>query len=143
MANAMEPVANIQELFTVRRVFGEPIERGDVTLLPVASIRGGGGGGTGEQKPAAGGGEEGGAVAGRAGEKGAKKQVAAGSGSGAGFGIAAKPAGVFEIRGGHVRYRPAVDVNRIVMGMQIVAAIMLMTVGSIARARLRAGVRLA
>ena len=34
-----------REVTTVRRVFGEPIERDGVTVVPVAAVRGGGGGG--------------------------------------------------------------------------------------------------
>ena len=35
------------EIAQVRRVFGEPIERDGVTLVPTASVRGGAGGGGG------------------------------------------------------------------------------------------------
>ena len=35
----------VRDALTVQRVFGEPIEMGEVTLLPAAVVRGGGGGG--------------------------------------------------------------------------------------------------
>ena len=80
------------------RVFGEPIHHEGVVVLPVAKIGGGAGGGGGSG-PA----DEG--------------QEAAGNGGG--LGIVAKPLGVFVLSGGTVTWRPAVDVNRIVLGGQI------------------------
>lgn len=53
---------------------------------------------------------------------------------GGGFGLSASPAGAFVIRNGEVRWRPAIDVNRIVLGCQIVAIVLLLTI----RARVRA-----
>jgi len=38
-------LAGAREAMTVSRVFGEPIERGEVTIIPVAQVQGGGGGG--------------------------------------------------------------------------------------------------
>ena len=80
-----------QDALTVRRVFGEAITMGETTLLPAAVIGGGGGGG------------------------------ANGAQGGAGFGMQGRPSGVFVIRNGEVSWKPAVDVNRIVMGGQLVA----------------------
>jgi len=45
MALVEDLVKGWQDNFTVRRVFGDPVERGDVTVIPVARIAGGGGGG--------------------------------------------------------------------------------------------------
>ena len=36
----------LADLLTVRRVFGEPVVRDDVTVIPVARVVGGGGGGS-------------------------------------------------------------------------------------------------
>jgi uncharacterized spore protein YtfJ len=97
----MDPQAIItgaQDALTVRRVFGDPIQTDSITIIPVASIAGGGGGGRGE-----------------------------GAERGAGFGIKARPAGVYVIRDGDARWRPAVDVNRIVLGGQLVAITALIT----------------
>ena len=93
------------DALTVKRVFGEPYERNGVTVIPTASIRGGAGGGRGEGATPAG--------------------AASGSGSGGGFGLIAKPAGVYVIDGNKVRWQPAVDVNRIILGGQIVAIVLL------------------
>ena len=100
-----ELIQQAQDALTVKRVFGEPYERDGVTLIPAASIRGGAGGGRGE-----------GATPDGAGS---------GSGSGGGFGLIAKPAGVYVIEGNKVRWQPAVDVNRIILGGQIVAIVLL------------------
>ena len=100
-----ELIQQAQDALTVKRVFGEPYERDGVTVIPAASIRGGAGGGRGE-----------GATPDGAGS---------GSGSGGGFGLIAKPAGVYVIEGNKVRWQPAVDVNRIILGGQIVAIVLL------------------
>lgn len=92
-----------KDTVTVRRVFGEPYMSGDIMIIPVAKIMGGFGEGYG-------GGE-------------AETKPAAGEGGGSGFGVRAKPAGVYRIRDGEVEWRPAIDVNRIVLGGQIVLAI--------------------
>jgi uncharacterized spore protein YtfJ len=101
---------------TAARVFGTPVQHDGVLLLPVAKLGGGGGGGSGT----------GPAEAGRD-----------AGGGGGGFGVTARPAGVFIVRGGHVSWRPAVDVNRIVLGGQVVAIVALLVVRSLIRARTR------
>ncbi|HEX5741155.1 MAG TPA: spore germination protein GerW family protein, partial [Pilimelia sp.] len=93
------------------RVFGAPITTGDVTVLPVARVSGGGGGGAGP----------GGADA--------------ATGTGGGLGLTARPLGVFVIRGEAVTWRPALDVNKVVLGGQLVAVTALLTVRAVARAR--------
>jgi len=85
--NPQQILTGAQDAMTARRVFGDPVQAGDVTLLPVAVVAGGGGGG----------------------EKGANE-------GGAGFGLSARPAGVFAIRDGKVQWRPAVNVNRAILG---------------------------
>jgi uncharacterized spore protein YtfJ len=69
-------------------------------------------------------------VRGRAGGGGGKRERAAGKeqeGEGGGFSVQAKPAGVYVIADGKVRWVPPVDVGRIVAGGQMVglAAILL------------------
>jgi uncharacterized spore protein YtfJ len=115
----MEPtelIAQARDTLTVKRVFGEPYERNGVTLIPVASIRGGAGAGRGE---------------GAGGPQDAPQ--ATGSGSGGGFGLTAKPAGVYVIENGTTRWQPAVDVNRIVLGGQVVAVVLFLLLRSIFR----------
>jgi uncharacterized spore protein YtfJ len=96
-----ELVRGHRDAVTVKRVFGEPFEKNGVTVIPAAKVMGGGGGGAGESP-------EGG-----------------GQGSGSGFGIAAKPAGAYVIRGDEVVWQPAVDVNRIIAGVLLLAALAL------------------
>ena len=114
--NVSELLDQARDTITVKRVFGEPYEREGVTIIPAAVVRGGAGGGQGE---------------------GADGEARTGSGKGGGFGLTAKPAGVYIIEGNHVRWQPAVDVNRIVLGGQVVAIACLLVVRSILRARRR------
>jgi sporulation protein YtfJ len=72
----------------VHAVFGEPIERGDVTVVPVARVRWGFGGG-----------------AGNAGEVASTT----GSGSGGGGGVAADPVGYVEIGPSGAAFRPIIQ----------------------------------
>jgi uncharacterized spore protein YtfJ len=109
--NVREVINSAQEAMTVKRVFGEPYEKNGLTVIPAARIGGGAGGGGGE-------GPEG-----------------QGSGEGSGFGLSAKPAGAYVIKGDRVRWLPAVDVNRIILGAQIVAIVGLLTARALARTR--------
>lgn len=89
-----------------RLVYGEPIERDGATFLPVAKVRGGGGGGGDTD----------------------------GNG-GAGFGVSATPAGMYVIRDGTAAWQPALDLNRVILGGQIVAIVALLVLRSILRRR--------
>ena len=90
----------------VKQVFGEPIERDGVIYLPAAKVRGGGGGGGDTE----------------------------GNG-GAGFGLTAKALGVYVIRDGKATWQPALDLNRVILGGQIVAIVALLVLRSIIRRR--------
>ncbi|MFF5209627.1 spore germination protein GerW family protein [Streptosporangium sp. NPDC000396] len=111
----MEMIEQAWDDVTVRRVFGKPITQGGVTVIPVARVLGGGGGGSGKQE-----GDQ------------------PGEGTGGGFGLGAAPAGVFVIKDDEVHWKPAIDVNRIVLGGQMVAVVLLFTIRAIARRRARA-----
>lgn len=123
---------SLAEAFGAREVYGEPIERDGATVIPAARVWSGGGAGGG------GGIEPGGAArpgspgdpAGAAGpaergvegggEGGAEPgDLAQGDGGGIGFGRRAEPAGAFVVDQHGVRWVPAVDVNRIVLGGQV------------------------
>jgi uncharacterized spore protein YtfJ len=73
---------------SVTAVFGEPIERGDLTVVPVARVRWGFGGGTGSGGDATG---------------------SSGEGSGGGGGVAADPIGFLEIGPDGATFRPIVQ----------------------------------
>ena len=96
-----------RDALTVRRVFGEPIEHNGVLVVPVAKVMGGAGSGSGEE------------------------------GAGGGWGGAAIPAGVYVIDGQDVRWQPAMDVNRTILGGQIAFVVGLLVLRSIVRARRR------
>jgi len=83
-------------------VFGDPIERGGVTVIPVAKARWGFGGGGG--RPLAHPGE-------RPGERPAGPE---GEGSGGGGGVAVVPVGFIEVRDDGARFRRIVDEGAIV-----------------------------
>lgn len=98
-AGVRELVDKAKDLITVRQVFGDPIERDGVTVIPAALVRGGGGGGGGTNEND--------------------------SGSGLGFGVSSRPAGSFVIRGDQVEWQPAVDVTRIVQAFAAVLMVFL------------------
>lgn len=102
-----ELINKAKDSLQVTMVYGEPYEKDGVTVIPAATILGGGGGGGGRDQQ----GQE---------------------GQGGGFGVTAKPAGAFIIKNGEVRWEPAVDVNRLIT-----------TVGVIALAGLFIGTRIA
>ncbi len=53
------------------------------------------------------------------------------SGAGSGFGLAARPSGAWMVEEGEVTWKPAVDVNRIVLGGQIIALGAILVAGRI------------
>lgn len=106
--DVQEIIHKAQESLSVQRVFGAPVEREDVTVIPVAAVRGGGGGG---------------------GPWEAREETGAGGGFGAGL----RGIGVFELRDGRVRWRPAIDLNRAILGAQVVAALAILAWRSVAR----------
>jgi uncharacterized spore protein YtfJ len=116
------------------KVFGEPIHQDGLTVLPVAAVATGGGGGGGAGSMPSGKRETAGKteMAGKADTGGGKGDM---GGEGGGFGVLAKPAGAFVIRNGDVTWRPAVNLNRIIMGGQIVAVVALLVLRGIVRSR--------
>ena len=107
----LDTIEQATEAMTVRRVFGEPVEKNGTTTIPAASVRGGAGGGRGE---------------GPDGE---------GSGHGGGFAMNAVPAGALVIKGDDVRWRPAIDVNKVILGAQAVAIVAMLLARTIVKAR--------
>lgn len=92
-----EMIRGTQDSMSVKRIYGEPIERDGLTIIPAAKVTGGGGGGGDAENNA-----------------------------GGGFGIRARPVGVYVIKDGDVRWEPALDLNRIILGGQIVAIFFLL-----------------
>jgi uncharacterized spore protein YtfJ len=106
-----ETIEAARDSMTVRRVYGEPYERNGVTVIPAASVQGGAGGGSGEE--------------------------AGKTGGGGGFGLRARPVGAYVMRGEEVRWEPALDLNRVILGGQVVALVALLVLRSIKRSRAR------
>jgi uncharacterized spore protein YtfJ len=95
-----ELLSKAQDSISVRRVYAEPVEKDGITVIPAARVSGGGGGGGGQDQNGQ-------------------------QGQGGGFGVNARPAGVYVIREGQVSWRPAVDPNRVIatVGAVLVALI--------------------
>jgi uncharacterized spore protein YtfJ len=106
-----EVLGRAAEAAQVRRVFGEPIEREGLTVVPAAEVRGGAGGGQGR----------------------GPKEGSDSEGAGGGYGFTARPAGVFVIRGDQVEWRPALDLGKVILGGQLVAITALLVLRSLLR----------
>jgi len=104
--NVDEMMRGTQDAMSVRRVFGDPIEKDGITIIPAAKVMGGGGGGGDAE-----------------------------NNSGGGFGVRARPAGVYIIRDGTVTWEAALDINRIVLGAQVVAIFFFLFLRSLLRGR--------
>lgn len=110
--------------FAVHRVFGEPVERGNVTVIPVATVSGGGGGGSAPVEVGAT-------------EHGNGKDGNHREGSGGGFGGRARGTGVFVIDPDGVAWHPAVDVTTLGLAGIALVALVTLTIGSAVRRRRR------
>lgn len=127
------------DALSVRRVFGEAYERGGTWVIPVAKMMGGTGSGFGV-------GTVGGSGAkGGRGEHGTEESPGGqgshgegeGSGGGGGFGVRVRPVGVYVVDDSGVHWRPALDVNRVVLGGQAVGVVVAMAVAWALRRRRR------
>lgn len=93
-------VEDMREKASVGAVFGEPVEVGERTIIPVADIKYGFGLGYGEGPPT---------------NEEAEEPAASGRGGGAGGGIAARPVAVLEISDAGVTVKPVMDEGRIAL----------------------------
>jgi uncharacterized spore protein YtfJ len=103
--NVTEMLNEARDAMSVKRVYGDPIERDGLTIVPAASVRGGGGGGEDSE-----------------------------NNGGGGFGLTARPVGVFVVKGNDVEWEPAVDVSRISMMGLVVGIVALLVLRSIVKA---------
>lgn len=116
-----------RSMFGAERVFGEPFEANGVTVIPAAKVSGGGGGGSDEAP-------RGDVADGAQGEDG--------GGGGAGFGIHARPAGALVIEAdGTVRWKVPFDLNKVILGGQLVAIAFFVTAWLTERSRAKAAQR--
>lgn len=107
--NVDEMLTGARDAMSVKRVYGDPIERDGILVIPAAKVAGGGGGGGDAEHN-----------------------------GGGGFGISAKPAGAWIIREGQVEWEPAIDATRIAMLGMLVAIVFLWTIRSIAKSQAKA-----
>jgi hypothetical protein len=75
-----------RDAVSVRRIYGDPVERDGVTVVPAAAVFGGTGGGEDDE------GKRGG-----------------------GFGLLGRPVGAWVIHGGEATWKPAIDVDRLAL----------------------------
>jgi uncharacterized spore protein YtfJ len=99
-----EMIQGAQEALAVSRVYGEPIAKNGVTLIPAAEVSGAGGGGSDEA-----------------------------NNGGGGFGVSARPVGMWVIRGDDVAWEPAVDVTKVAMRGMLVLIVFLFAVRSVVK----------
>lgn len=90
-----------------KRIYGDPVERDGITVIPVAKVGYGFGGGDG------------------------KKEKGEGMGGGGGLGI--KPIGYIEIKNGETRFRPALHPLTLVPAILAAAPLILLTVWKITK----------
>lgn len=117
-------ISTAQDAVTVRRVYGEPYEKDGVTVIPAARVAGGVGGGSGEERR------------GKEGAGAAKDQ----EGEGGGFGVHASPAGAFVIKGGSVRWVPALDPQRALATIGVVTIAVVVARSWVRTRAIKAGV---
>ena len=102
--NFIEKISsNFNQSASIRNVFGEPIQAGEKTIIPVARIAYGFGGGFGEGHL----------------KEGVQKPGSEGSGGGAGGGLHASAKGVYEITSSRTRFIPATPYKHILIGVAI------------------------
>lgn len=97
-----------RDAITVTRVFAEPYEKDGVTILAAATVSGGAGGGAGTDPRGQ-------------------------QGEGAGFAANSRPAGAYVITDGRVSWRPAVDANRLIAIVGLLALVYLLRHPRLAR----------
>jgi hypothetical protein len=101
-----EVVSGARDVVSVKRVYGDPYEKNGLTVIPAATVRGAGGGiGAADE------------------EHGESKK--------SGFRMTARPSGAWIIEDGSATWKPAVDVNRIVLGGQMIAMTAILVVGGV------------
>lgn len=102
--NVDEMLKGAQDALAVSRVYGEPIQKNGVTLIPAAEVMGGGGGGSDEARN-----------------------------GGGGFGVRARPVGMWIIRGEEVEWEPAMDASKLALRGMLVAIVFLFVVRSVVK----------
>ena len=105
-----ELVATATKPIEAKMVYGDPVEKDGVVVIPAAKVTAGGGGGSGED-------------------------TRRGRGEGGGLGLIARPVGAFVIKDGAARWEPAVDINRVYVAITTVVVTLAIVVGRVLRSR--------
>jgi uncharacterized spore protein YtfJ len=113
--DVLDTIKGTRDTLSVSRAYGEVYDLDGVTVIPVARVSGGAGGGGGE----------------------GTDEEKAGGGFGTGFGLHVNPIGVYEVRGDHVVWKPAVDANRMIRGGQVLGGIVAVCVALVLIVRSR------
>jgi uncharacterized spore protein YtfJ len=108
----VKQVANIKDAATVKRVFGDPIEVGKKTFVPIASVQAGFGAGFGREK-------------GKVNAEGEEGE--SGEGTGGGGYMKARPVAVVEITEGETTVHHIIDHHALIVGGVIMGAVFLFT----------------
>ena len=116
-----ELIGGITDSSSVRRVFGEPIERNGILIIPVASIRGAFGGGEGATAPT----------------RGAESPAPTSWGGGGAW--SASPAGTYVLKNGEMSWVPAVDANRSILLGCLTGMVALLVIRSVVRTIVKRG----
>ena len=119
------PIEASRDTLNVSRSFGQAYEVDGATIIPVAKVMGGSGTGYGT------------------GSGGAKADESAGphaegSGGGGGYGTRVKPLGAYVVRDGQMSWQPAIDINRAILGGQVVGIALIVAYACLRRARHKA-----
>lgn len=119
-------IAAAERMFGVRQVFGDPIETGSGTIVPVATVIGGQGVGFGD-----------GEVEGlerllSEDEDDVAVGPSRGSGGGGGTGVVGWPAGAYVTENGQTRWHPAIDPNVLILAGTALAGCIVTAVASVA-----------
>lgn len=99
----LDQIRGVRDSLSVNRVFGDPYTLDGLTIVPVARVAGGAGGGGGG---------------------GTDDEERGGHGFGTGWGMGARPLGMYTIRDGQVSWKPAIDADRLSRGGQILTGIL-------------------
>lgn len=113
MAGFTGVMEGVRDAITVKRVYGDPIERDNATIIPAAAVMGGAGGGEGGEGEA--------------------------QGTGTGFGVRARPVGAYVMKGGEVTWQPAFDLVRVVMAGIMFAGLAAVMMAGVMRKRASLG----
>jgi uncharacterized spore protein YtfJ len=103
--NVDEMLTGARDAMTVKKVYGDPIEREGITIIPAANVSGGGGGGADAE-----------------------------NNGGGGFGLSARPVGAYVVRGSEVTWQPAIDVTRTAMMGMLTGIVSLLVIRSVLKA---------